>query len=360
MSRWMHLGRMVAVALLVGLLALACTGEEEDPADPADDTAGTATTAAGTATTEATSEPSEATEVTLMLNWTPNNHHAGIYVALAQGWYDEAGIDLKVVEPATAGVDQVVAAGQADFGISVAESIIPARAAEAPIVSIATILPHNDSSLMLLGDSGVTEPSDLEGLTYGGFGGPLERELINTLIECDGGDPSTVEFVDVGNVDYIAGMDAGRYDFVWVFEGWDVLRARESLGRDVTSIKFIDHLECIPDWYTPVFIANEQTLEERPDVVRAFLEATARGYEFAAEEPDEAATMLLEAVPELDEALVRASAEYHAPLYVDDGLEWGVQSEEVWRRFEQFLRESGLTEAEVDVTEAFTNDFLPE
>jgi len=346
-----------AVALLVAMLSIACAGDGND--DSASSPSGEAGTAAGAPSTQ-TTEAGGLTEVTLMLNWTPNNHHAGIYAALAQGWYEEEGIDLEIVEPATAGGIQVVAAGQADFGISVAESIIPARAQGAPVLSIATILPHNDSSLMLLGDSGVTRPADLEGLTYGGFGGVLERELIDTLVECDGGDPSTIDYVEVGNVDYVVGMDSGHYDFVWVFEGWDVIRARESLGRDITSIKFIDHLDCIPDWYTPVFIANEQTLEERPDVVERFLTATARGYDFAAEEPDEAATMLLEAVPELDETLVRAAAEYHAPLYHDDGTPWGVQREEVWRRFEQFLRESGLTDTEVDVTEAFTNDFLPD
>ncbi len=356
MSPSIHLWRAV-LALVVGVLALGCTTESDEPAG---DDVNSASTAAGAAPTEAAGETPDTTEVTLMLSWTPNNHHAGIYAALAQGWYEEAGIDLRIVEPATAGSLQVVAAGQADFGFSVAESLIPARAQGAPVVSIATILPHNDSSLMLLAESGVSSPRDLEGLTYGGFGGPLERELIDTLVECDGGDPSTIEYVEVGNVDYIVGMDSGHYDFVWVFEGWDVILARESLGRDITTIKFVDHLDCIPDWYTPVFIASEQTLEERPELVERFLEATARGYDFAAEEPDAAATMLLEAVPELDETLVRASAQYHAPLYHGDGTPWGIQREEVWRRFEQFLRELEMTEAEVDVTEAFTNDFLPD
>ena len=42
----------------------------------------------------------EARPVTLMLNWTPNNHHAGIYAALQQGWYEEEGIELTIIEPA--------------------------------------------------------------------------------------------------------------------------------------------------------------------------------------------------------------------------------------------------------------------
>ncbi|MES4792467.1 MAG: myristoyl transferase, partial [Chloroflexota bacterium] len=85
-----------------------------------------------------------------------------------------------------------------------------------------------------------------EGKTYGGFGGVLERQLISELVKCDGGDPSKVKFVEVGNVDYLAGMESGRFDFVWVFEAWDVLRAREVEGKDVGSLKFIDYTKCIP------------------------------------------------------------------------------------------------------------------
>ncbi len=299
------------------------------------------------------------TPVTLMLNWTPNNHHAGIYIARANGWYAEAGIDLQIVEPAAAGADQVVGAGKADFGISQAESVIPARANGVPVVSIATILPYNDSSLMALASEGITRPRDLQGKTYGGYGGPLERELIDRLVACDGGDPDTVTFVEVGNIDYLAGLERDRFDFVWVFEGWDALRALEIEGKAISTIKFVDHLDCIPDWYTPVFITNEATIRERPDLVERFMAATTRGYRRAAESPDEAATALLEAVPELDERLVRASARYHAPLYIAADKPWGFQAAETWQRFETFLREAGLTDTHVDAA-AFTNRFLAE
>jgi ABC-type nitrate/sulfonate/bicarbonate transport system substrate-binding protein len=300
------------------------------------------------------------TPVTLMLNWTPNAHHAGIYVALARGWYEEAGIDHEIVEPAAAGADQVVGAGRADFGISQAESVIPARAAGIPVVSIATILPFNDSSLMGLASDGITRPRDLAGRTYGGYGGALERELIQRLVACDGGDPSTVKFVEVGNIDYLAGLERDQFDFVWVFEGWDVLRARSVAGADISTIRFVDHLDCIPDWYTPVFITNEATISARPDLVSRFLSATARGYAEAIAEPDRAAEALLAAVPELDAALVRASLRRYAPLFAAAGQGWGRQDAEIWRRFERFLRDAGLTATQVDTDVAFTNGFLPD
>lgn len=297
--------------------------------------------------------------VTLMLNWTPNNHHAGIYAALENGWYREAGIDLRIVEPAIAGADQVVAAGGADFGISQAESVLPARAAGAPVVSIATLLSYNDSSFMALAESGITRPRDFQGKTYGGFGGALERELLDTLIACDGGDPTLLQHIEVGNIDYLSGMRQGRFDFVWVFEGWDALRARDLEGQAIESVKFVDYIDCIPDWYTPVIIASESTLTGRGDLVRRFLDATARGYRLAIEDPELAATLLLRAAPELDEALVRASATYHASRYAAPGASWGAQSTDTWTRFEAFLRQAGLIEGPVDALAAFTNDYLP-
>ena len=329
LSRWGRWSSIVTGLAIASALLLAACGGEDEELQPA----------------------------TLMLDWTPNTNHAGIYIALEQGWYEEAGIDLQIVEPAAAGVEAILAEGQAQFGISYAEYLIPARLAGVEITSIAAMLPHNESSLMMLASEGVESPADLEGLTYGGFGGALERQLISTLVECDGGDPELVNFVEVGNIDYVPAMDQDRFDFVWVFEGWDVLRARDLDGVEISTLRFIDYTDCIPDWYTPVIATSDSLIADDPDLVSAFLEATARGYEFAEEDPAEAAALLLQAAPELDQGLVEASAAYLGPRYADG--DWGVQDSAIWERFEAFLREAGLTDAELDTSDAFTNEFLP-
>jgi ABC-type nitrate/sulfonate/bicarbonate transport system substrate-binding protein len=305
-------------------------------------------------------DPANPTRVTLMLNWTPNAHHAGIYLARENGWYRDAGIDLEIVEPAEGGVEQVVGAGRAQFGISIQESVIPAREQGVPIVSIATILQHNDSSLVSLGSEGITRPRDLAGKRYGGYGGALETALVKKLTECDGGDPEQVRFVDVGNVDYLVGMEQNQYDFVWIFEGWDGIRYRDVQKDQVNTILFTDHLDCIPDWYTPLIITSEKLIADRPELVRAFTEVTARGYQVAITDPAAAAAALLKAAPELDKALVELSTAYYAQdRYMDRGREWGRQDEDIWVEFEEFLRTSGLTEKKVDVSSAYTNQFLP-
>ncbi len=358
---------LAAAALLVALAA-ACSGGSATATPAATTTATGAATAAtsptATSTGAATTVPASGssgslTPITLMLNWTPNAHHAGIYIAKANGWYADAGLDVKIVEPAEAGTEAVVAAGKAQFGVSQAESVIPARAQGLPLVSIATILPHDDSSLMALASTGITRPRDLSGKTYGAFGGTLEKALIDQLVSCDGGDPTTIKFVDVGNVDYVAGMEQGRYDFVWVFEGWDALRSRDILHKQINTIKFIDYTKCIPDWYTPLIITNEAEIKDHPDVVKAFLAATARGYQEAIAHPDEAASALLKLAPELDPALVKDATQYYASRFADAGQPWGVQDPKIWQGFESFLEQKQVIDQHVDPAAAFTNDFLP-
>ncbi len=358
--RWWRHSIPLALIALLGATLVACGGDDEEaPTETATSEAqATGTATAGTATATATPTSSDGlTDVTLMLNWTPNAQHAGIYVALANGWYEEAGINLEVVEPAAAGADQVVGTGGAEFGISQAESLLPARAAGVPVVSIATILPYNDSSFMSLASAGIERPRDLQGKTYGGYGGSLETELLHTLVACDGGDPDAVEMVEVGNIDYLAGMEQGRFDFVWVFEGWDALRARDVEGKDINSIKFVDWLDCIPDWYTPIFITSEDLIADDPELVRAFLAATTRGYEAAIADPAAATDALLAAAPELDPSLVAASTQYHAPKFVGEGG-WGMQDAEVWSAFAEFLVTAGLLDEPIDSDAAFTNEFL--
>ncbi|MDZ4827938.1 MAG: ABC transporter substrate-binding protein [Actinomycetota bacterium] len=323
-------------ALVLALVPAACGGDDDTSA-PAD---------------------SDAQSATLVLNWTPNAHHLGVYAAEEMGWYDDAGIDLTIVEPTQGGVEQAIGSGAAEFGISAAEFVLPARAEGIPVVSIATILPVNDSALMALGDSGIAEPADLAGTTYGGYGGALETELINRLAECGGVDPGEISHVEVGNVDYLAGLDADRFDFAWVFSGWDALRATEVEERDISLVKFEDYTDCIPNWYTPLFIAGEDLIADDPDLVRTFLDVTARGYRLVIADPQQAADLMLEAVPETDETLMRAAADYHATRYTAAGMPWGTQDTETWTEFEQFLVDAGILEAPVGVDDTFTNDFL--
>jgi len=297
-------------------------------------------------------------KVTLMLNWTPNAHHAGIYLAQANGWYEDAGIDLEIIGNSAAGVEVAVAEGVADIGIAQSESIIPARNQGIDVKAVATILPVNDSSLVFLSSEKINSSRDLEGKTYGGYDGALEVELVSKLVECDGGDPSKVRFVSVGNVDYLAGLDLDRFDFAWVFEGWDVLRAKTIDDVAVSSLAFDDYQDCIPNWYTPLLLTKTENADS--DMTSKFLEVTARGYKSVAEDPAKAAEIFLQEVPETDEALITEAIKYYAPLY-NAGDDWGKMDAETWTEFGEFLAAANqnIPDDSKLWEEAFTNESLP-
>ncbi len=299
-------------------------------------------------------------KVTVVLDWTPNTNHSGIYVARAKGWYRKAGLDVTVIEPGDTPSLEILSAGKADVALSVQEELVPARAKGLPVVSIGAVIQHNTSSLVSLRSDGVAEPGDLPGHTYGGFGGLLEKALIKAFTKCGGGDPTKVRFVDVGNADYRIGLKRNQYDVVWIFDGWDGIRLADIDKLPINRIPFIDHTDCIPDWYTPLVATSEKMIDRRPDVLKRFMAATAHGYRGAMQDPTAAADALMKASPELDRNLVERSARYLATRYTDDPSRWGVQDRRVWTRFVAFLRQAGLVDKPIDVGRAYTNRFLPD
>lgn len=334
-ARW---GIAAATTVALGATLVACAGEQS----------------------EAENSASGLTEVTLMLNWVPNAHHAGIFLAKEAGLYEEAGIDLTIIEPgADVGATVTVAEAKVEFGIAQAESVLPAREGGMPVTTIASLVPRNDSVLMGLRSSGLTEdPATLVGRTYGGYGGALETEIISELVQCAGGNPEEVEFVDIGDVDYLAGLEQQRFDATWVFGGWDALRA-EMMNDDVVQIRFDEHQACIPDWYTPVIITNEAFAEKNPELVRAFLEATTEGYNRVIADPAKGADAVLAAAPELDADLMHAAVDYYQPRYTLEGASWGFMEQAVWQRFGDFLVQAGMIADASVVDGAWTNDYLP-
>ncbi len=300
------------------------------------------------------------TDVTLLLDWTPNTNHTGFYVAQALGYYEEANLNVSIQEPTDLMVEAVVANGAAEFGVSFQDFATYAIAGGTPVVSVAALVQHNTSAFVTLHDQKPIESAaDMAGLRYGGFGQPdLENAVLNTLLTCDGAEADSVEYIDVGYVDLIDLMQRDRIDLAWIYYGVQGIDA-ELRGVDLDVVMMADYTACMPDYYTPILITRPELIDKQPDVVAAFVQATARGYAYAIQQPDEAAQILSEAVPELDPEWVKASAAWFAEQYQADAPRWGQQSLDVWQGFNDFLVENGILEAGIDAEAAFTNAFLP-
>jgi ABC-type nitrate/sulfonate/bicarbonate transport system substrate-binding protein len=308
--------------------------------------------------------PTKLTHMTLALDWTPNTNHTGIYVALAKGWYRDQGIDLQLL-PYSSSVnpDTLVSTGKADVGISSTESVVADYAVGQPVVSIAAILQHNTSALVVRADSGITSPRGLDGKTYGGFGAPYESAVVSAIIKHSGG---TGKFKNVTlNIDSIEALKSKQIDFVWIYQGWEGIQAQRE-GLKLNEFYITDN--GIPDYYTPTIIAGPNEIKLKSDLLKRFMVATARGYEFARSNVKESAQILLDQNKGVfpDSGLVFASQDYLSPRYADPGHKWGLQDAAAWHGYPNFMLSAGaVQDAEgkpiksINFDQLYSNQFLP-
>jgi ABC-type nitrate/sulfonate/bicarbonate transport system substrate-binding protein len=295
-------------------------------------------------------------KVTVLLDWFPNTNHTGLYVAREQGFYESEGLQVDIVQPSEGGTEQLIAAGQGDFGISYQEGVTAARSENLPVVAIGAVIQHNTSGFASPLEKGIRTPDDFEGKTYGGWGSPAETALIKALMGKYNADFEKVKMLNIGEADFFTSVKK-NVDFSWIFYGWTGIEA-ELRNMDLNFIKLRDEDESL-DFYTPVIIAAEDMLENNPELVKKFMRATAKGYEFAIDNPEEAAGIFLKSVPELNEDLVKASQEYLSAEYRSDAPRWGEMKPKVWENYANFMFTNDLIEKQIDAEQAFTNDFLP-
>lgn len=295
-------------------------------------------------------------KVSVVLDWTPNTNHTGLYVAKEKGYFADEGLDVEIIMPGEAGADQLTASGKADFGVSYQESITQARVQGVPLVSIAAVIQHNTSGFASPVDKNITSPKDFAGKTYGGWGSPIEKSVLDSLMKTENADAEDVSIVNMGDSDFFTAVQRD-IDFAWIYYGWTGIEA-ELRGEEINMVYLTDYSDKL-DYYTPVLATNEKMIKQNPETVKSFVKAASKGYEFSIENPQEAAEILLAAAPDLDEALVKKSQEWLAPHYQADAAKWGEQKLEVWENYADWMFENGLLEKELDAEKAFTNEFLP-
>lgn len=300
-------------------------------------------------------------KITFVLDWTPNTNHTGLYVALAKGYFEQAGIEVEVVQPPEDGAEVLVGSGRAQFGVSFQDYIAPALVGQAPlpITAVAALVQHNTSGIISRSGEGMDTPAGLEGKKYATWDLPVEKATMEHVVKADGGDFSKVELIPSTVTDEVSALESRSVDAIWIFYGWAGI-ACEVAGLETDYFAFAD-IDPVFDFYSPVVIANDSYLSDHPDTARAFLAALAKGYEFAVENPEEAAAILMEAAPELgsNEKLVVESQKYLSQQYIADASRWGEFDAARWDGFYAWLNENALVEEEIPAGAGFTNDYLP-
>lgn len=345
----LHNMKKICAAVLTGamMVSLAACGSSKESAEKEADTG----------------DQKELTKITFCLDWTPNTNHTGLYAAKALGYYEEAGLDVEIVQPPENGASIMCASGQAQFAVEAQDTLAAAFDQDEPleITAVAGLIQHNTSGIISRKGDGIDTPKGLEGKTYSTWESPVEMAMMKHVVEADGGDFSKVNLIPNDITDEPAALAANQTDAIWIFYGWGGINADiEGVEVDYWNFKDID---AVLDYYTPIIVANNDFLEENPDTAKAFMEATKKGYEYAIENPQEAADMLIEGDETGSlrgcEDLVYASQKWLSEQYNADGDQWGYIVPERWDGFYTWLFENDLTSKDLTGI-GYSNDYLPE
>ena len=167
-------------------------------------------------------QKTETDTITIVLDWTPNTNHTGIFVAQANGYFEEAGLSVEIVQPPEDGAITLVASGKAQFGVSFQDYLAPAFIGDSPmpITAVAAIAQHNTSGIISRAGEGIDTPKGLEGKKYATWDLDIEKATIREVMKTDGGNFNLVECIPSTVTDEVSALQNKSVDAIWIFYGW--------------------------------------------------------------------------------------------------------------------------------------------
>jgi len=326
---------MLATALAACLLAVAAAG-----------------CGAGTSTARTSAQVRDAT---LILDFTPNAVHTGIYAALAQHYDRDEGVDLHVIAP-TASTDSIklLETGRVNFAILDIHDLAIARQQHQDIVGVMAIVERPLAAVIAA--PAVTSPKFLQGQTVGVTGDPSDNAVLDSEVAGSGGDPAKVKTITIGFnavADLLAGKVSGATAF-WSDEGVTINAGRR--GRD----RF--HVFQVQDYGAPsypelVVCVTRPTLEHDPTLIHEVVDTLVRGYDFTLAEPARGAQDLDHAVPSLEPKLVATQLNALLPAFRGPGGRVGVLDTATLSAWAKWEARFGIVRSAPDVSRTFDPSF---
>lgn len=310
-------------------------------------------TAAGDTQADGAGED-ELRELTVVLDWYPNALHAFLYQAEQAGYFAEEGLTVNIQPPA--GVNDamsMVAAGKADIGLYYQQDVIQARVEQGvPVKSIAAVVQAPLNIILSLKEKDITEPADLAGKTVGYAGTELSEALVHSIMQKSGQDPNSVELIDVG-FDLMSSMVTGNVDATIGCLVNHEVPQMEKEGFEVNYF-FPDDFG-VPQYYEGIFLANDDMIENEPEVLAGFLRGCQKGFEDFKNDTDAVLQVLLDNQDEsnfpLDPDVEKQSCQTLLPLMETADAPFLSQSESCWQENIDWMYEEGLISTKPDVSE---------
>jgi ABC-type nitrate/sulfonate/bicarbonate transport system substrate-binding protein len=297
----------------------------------------------------------------------PGVWDAGIVAAVDQNFFDQEGLEVSFVSPATpADGLKLLASGGVQFATAHSTEVITARSRDLPVVSIATNHQFGTAGIMVPTGLGVTNLKQLEGKTLGVTGIPFNKIMLEYSLKSAGADLSKVKIVTVGFAP-IPLLLSNRIDglgdaITWSEPAMYNAQIKKAPGDKSTYKYFAFYENGVPRYYTLGVVADERNLAKDPELAKKFLRAWSKGQAWAIANQKAAVDGLRKHYPEINVEEALANLAEIARISQSDetkahGLGW--QDPAVWTKQEAFMREAGLIPAAVDISKAVTNAYLP-
>jgi ABC-type nitrate/sulfonate/bicarbonate transport system substrate-binding protein len=293
------------------------------------------------------------------LDFTPNANHSGVFAAIHHGWYKEAGIDLELQHR------DFQHSGIAKLELGIADVAFTAmlvlgsyqKQDSFPIKAIATAMQNDLSTIAVLAKSGIERPAHLDGRSYASCQAGFKNPTVAALIRSDGGQ-GDLTFTYPEKISSWEALAENEADSVWIYRNWQGVQA-ELAGVDLRHFTLGDY--GAPYCYSLVMVANTDYIARKASTLRAFLAATAKGYAWAAENPDKMAEILYDWVADADKHLtfLKAAQAATSPHYISSKTgSWGHMEVEKVYAYLKWRKEQGLETTTVEADALVTNELL--
>lgn len=296
--------------------------------------------------------------VEVVLDWYPNAIHAFLYNAIEKGYYAQEGLEVKLRFPSNENdALSLVAAGKADIGIYYPQYIIQARADQnVPVKGIGAVVQYPLGVVTSLAEKNIKSPADLVGKNIGYGGSELSEAIIRTIMKNVGADSADITLTNVG-FDLMSAMTTGNVDAtVGCMVNHEIPQLIEE-GFDINYFSMSDY--GVPKDYEMVFLANDKTIEQDSDTLKAFLRASQKGFADMKNDPQGSLELLLskQSADEfpLSKTVEEQSMNVLLPAMETEDAPFLSQREEVWQTDIDWLLENKLIDNPVAVSDVMVD-----
>jgi len=302
-------------------------------------------------------------KVKLSLNFLPYGLHIGFFAARDLGWYREAGMDVEILKgEGSADAVRRMGTGVVDFAFADLGSLIVGRSRGLKVKALGVVGERDPSVMISLKGAGIRTPKDLEGKSIGALTASALRDTWPPLAQANNVDTKKVTWVDMPSSAYVASLMSKKVHaiatYVFTLGGYEI--QAKKIGEEVSVLYYADFGV---DTYGPGFLTSDQTVRDKPDLVRRFVQTSIRGYAWAFENPEEAIQVFLKAHPETSAERVRTEIRITTdlmltPFAAKEGA-GHYDEKKVTQTRDLTLKARNIDPTTIPVKDIYTNEFLP-